>query len=106
MKALDIYLALADLDKAPAWQLPVWYQVGLTLERLDQPSKALDYYARILGREKDLGMEVTPSLKNIVDMARWRSSFLDWNVRTEAATRDFKQAINTESAGAKTSEQN
>lgn len=106
LKALDIYLALADLDNSAAWQLPVWYQIGLTLERLDQPEKAQTYYARILGRENDLGSESAPSLKNILDMARWRNSFLDWNARTEAAARDLKQANNTATGAARTSERN
>lgn len=106
LRALEIYLALADLDKSPSWQLPVWYQIGLTFERLDQPSKAMEYYARILGRDKDLGIDPAPSLKTIMDMAKWRNSFLEWNVLTEAKARDFNQANNTESGQAKPTEQN
>ena len=37
VKALQVYLALAQLDPAPAWQLPVRYQVGITYEKLLQP---------------------------------------------------------------------
>ena len=28
LNSLQIYLSLADLDKSPAWQIPIWYQTG------------------------------------------------------------------------------
>ena len=84
MKALQVYLALAQLDPAPAWQLPVRYQVGLTYEKLLQPALAMEAYRNILTNGvPNLGTNVTPSLKSIEDMAAWRLHFLEWNQRAE-----------------------
>lgn len=106
LRALDIYQALAKLDTNPAWQIPVHYQIGLVFERLDQPSKALEAYARILSLENELGRESSPSLKAVLDMARWRTSFIEWSTRTAALTRDFKPAIAPEALAAKSSSGN
>lgn len=82
-KALDIYVSLAALDKTPRWQLPVSYQVGMTYERLMQPEKALVTYGEILKQENELGTNSTPGLKAVLDMARWRISFLKWHNKAE-----------------------
>jgi len=76
--ALEIYSALAALDKSPGWQLPVWYQIGLVYERLEQPEKASSTYAQITAREKELATNATPGLKAVLDMAKWRHEFIDW----------------------------
>jgi tetratricopeptide (TPR) repeat protein len=83
-RALDIYTSLAQLDPSPQWQLPVWYQMGMTYERLWQPQKATDIYNRIISRESELDTNAPPSLKSIVDMARWRVSFIQWQSKAEA----------------------
>ena len=44
LNALQIYQSLAELDNSPAWQPPVWYQVGLVYEQLQQWQKATDTY--------------------------------------------------------------
>ena len=90
MKALDVYLTLASLDSAPEWQLPVWYQIGLVFEHLSQPAKAIEYYTNISGREKEVGASTSPSLKSLLEMARWRKDFLAWQLKAEAANVQFR----------------
>jgi len=80
--ALEIYSALSTLDKSPAWQLPVWYQMGLIYERLQQPSQASATYARMMERQKELASDARPGLKTVLDMAKWRNDFLDWQAQS------------------------
>jgi tetratricopeptide (TPR) repeat protein len=87
VRALDIYVNLAQLNSAPAWQLPVKYQIGLTYERLLQPQKAIETYHAILKYEPDLGTNATPGQKAMFEMARWRAGFLDWQSQAENANR-------------------
>ena len=87
LRALDIYVNLAQLDSAPAWQLPVKYQIGLTYERLMQPQKAVETYNDILKLEPELGTNATPSQKSVFEMARWRENFLGWQTRAETENR-------------------
>ncbi len=89
-RALEIYLSLAQLDSTPAWQIPVWYQVGVSYEHLDQPAKAGENYLKIIQREPALGTNATPGLKAVVEMARWRRGFLDWESQAEARNRLLK----------------
>ena len=85
VKALQVYLALAQLDPAPAWQLPVRYQVGMTYEKLLQPNLAIEVYRNILTNAvPNLGTNIPPSLKSVVDMAGWRLNFLEWHDRAES----------------------
>jgi tetratricopeptide (TPR) repeat protein len=84
VKALQVYLALAQLDPTPAWQLPVRYQVGLTYEKLLQPQLAMEAYRNILTNSTpSINTSLTPSLKSVLDMAAWRLNFLEWNARAE-----------------------
>jgi tetratricopeptide (TPR) repeat protein len=85
VRALEIYINLAQLDPAPAWQLPVKYQIGLTYERLLQPQKAAAAYGEILKFEPELSTNATPGQKAIFDMARWRANFLGWQNKAETA---------------------
>jgi tetratricopeptide (TPR) repeat protein len=85
LKALEIYLSLAELASAPEWQFPVWYQVGLIFERLEQPAKASEYYRNIRGREKEVSTNAPPSLKAVVEMAKWREDFLGWQTKLQLA---------------------
>jgi tetratricopeptide (TPR) repeat protein len=84
LSALDVYTALAALDESPAWQLPVWYQIGIVYERLQQPRKAIEAYARIIAREKEPGPNVSPGIKTVLDMAKWRANFLGWQTQAAA----------------------
>jgi tetratricopeptide (TPR) repeat protein len=97
VKALQVYLALAQLDPAPAWQLPVRYQVGITYEKLLQPGLAIEAYRNILTNAAPLAAtNLSPSLKAVVDMAHWRLNFLEWNVRAESFNQlTAATAINT-----------
>ena len=88
-KALQVYLALAQLDPAPEWQLPVRYQIGITYEKLLQPELAITVYRNILTNAvPNLGTNVSPNLKAVVDMASWRLNFLEWDRRAEAFNHD------------------
>ncbi len=90
LKALAIYQRLAELDTAPEWQLPVWYQVGLVFERLSQPAKAIEYYANITAREKEVSGAASPSTKAVIEMANWRKDFLGWQLKTERTNLEFR----------------
>ena len=92
-RALDIYTSLAQLDPSPQWQLPVWYQIGLTYEHLWQPQKATEIYNQIATRESELSTNDAPSLRSIIDMARWRVGFIHWQNNAQAANQSL-QATN------------
>jgi tetratricopeptide (TPR) repeat protein len=77
--ALTLYQRLAEFDSAPEWQLPLYYQIGLVLERLEQPDQATGFYERILDRQKDLPTTTTPpNLDALFEMALWRLNHLNW----------------------------
>lgn len=84
VKALEVYINLAQLDSSPGWQVPVDYQMGMTYEKLLQPQKAVDTYNQILARETEVGTNTTPALKAVFDMARWRAGFIKWQTNAEA----------------------
>lgn len=79
LNALVIYQNLAQISPAAAWQLPAWYQTALVYERLRQPEKALETYARILARTAEADPKANPGLAAVVDMARWRKEYLTWH---------------------------
>ena len=81
--ALEIYSTLVTADDSPAWQLPVWYQIGLIYERLRQPDRALEAYGKIGDLRKDLTSEAVPGLKTVSEMAQWRSEVLHWQSQVE-----------------------
>ena len=92
-KALDIYLSLAALGSSPEWQLPVWYQLGLVFERLNQHAKAIEYYENIARRESEMSATAAPSLKAVVEMARWRKDFVAWRLKAETANLEFRATL-------------
>jgi tetratricopeptide (TPR) repeat protein len=92
VRALNVYLALAQLDTQPAWQLPVSYQIALTYERLAQPEKALQSYQALLKREPQLGTNASPGTKTLFEMARWRSDVVQWQAKAET-TRKMSAAF-------------
>jgi tetratricopeptide (TPR) repeat protein len=93
VNALEIYRSLAELNRSVAWQLPVWYQMGLVYERLQQPQKASETYARILERQQELDAGgQSPSLAVVIEMAKWRQDQLQWQVRAELATTQRRAA--------------
>ncbi len=97
VKALQVYMSLAELDPAPAWQVPVNYQVGITYEHLMQPRKAVDTYKEILTHEAEMGTNASPGLKAVFDMSRWRINFLDWQQRAQNVTQSMAP-VSTHSA--------
>jgi tetratricopeptide (TPR) repeat protein len=93
LSALQIYLSLADLNKSPGWQVPVWYQTGLVYEQLQQWQKASDVYNRILERRKELtDADSTPSLLSLFDMANWRKDYIAWMEKSKATNLTFRHA--------------
>ncbi len=97
-KALDIYLSLNQLDHTCTWQFPVTYQIGMTYERLLQPQMAMQSYSNIVSRETELGTNASPGLKAIVDMARWRINFIQWQGRAEDVNQALKDVPPAKSA--------
>jgi tetratricopeptide (TPR) repeat protein len=87
LNALQIYLSLADLDKSPVWQVPIWYQAGMVYEQLQQWQKATEVYTQILGRQPELNASNTsPTLDSLMSMARWRKDYVSWSQSTRAST--------------------
>jgi len=88
--SLQIYLSLADLDKSPGWQMPVWYQTGLVYEQLQQWKQASDMYVRLMDRKKALTEETsTPALLQLIDMAKWRKDYIDWMEKAKSTQQAF-----------------
>jgi tetratricopeptide (TPR) repeat protein len=85
IRALEVYLALSKLDGSPTWQLPVRYQVGITYEKLMQPQLAVEAYRSVANAAPQLGTNLSPGLKSVVDMAQWRLNYLQWHDRVEQA---------------------
>lgn len=90
LAALEIYNHLAALNSSPEWQMPVLYQIGLIYERLGQPQKASEAFNSIAAREKDLAVSPpNPSLKTVIEMAKWRKDQIQWQGRTEVAVQSL-----------------
>jgi tetratricopeptide (TPR) repeat protein len=89
LRALEVYSNLAGLSTNVDWQLPVWYQMGLTYERLQQPVKALSQYSQIIGRQPEVATNAAPNLRTILEMAHWRQQYLGWQTNAETMTREF-----------------
>ena len=91
LNALEIYNHLALLSDASVWQLPIWYQVGLIYERLNQPKKAVEKYSSIIAKEKDLtAPNAASSIKTVIELAKWRKEQIDWRDRTELAVQSLR----------------
>jgi tetratricopeptide (TPR) repeat protein len=99
LKALQVYQSLAAISDSPAWQMPVWYQIGLVFENLRQPPKAAEMYQKIVDRHNETkaageaAAEPTETLLTIVEMARWRKEFLDWENKAQAANKQLEPAL-------------
>jgi tetratricopeptide (TPR) repeat protein len=91
---LDIYNRLVELDKTAEWQLPVMYQIGLVLERLQQPAKASGIYQRLIKREVEAGgTNASPSIRTVIEMARWRDGNLGWLINATSNTAVLRQSL-------------
>lgn len=99
MSALEIYLGLAKISKAPNWQAPVWYQIGLVYEHLRQPAKAAEYYDLIMKRQEEIRTDSpTPGLLALLDMAKWRLGYLNWGENADKALQKLNLPAPTSTA--------
>jgi tetratricopeptide (TPR) repeat protein len=86
MSALEIYLGLAKVNTSAAWQLPVWYQIGLVYEHLKQPAKATEMYDHILKRQIEVRTNMpSQSTLALLEMAQWRRNYIQWGQGADAA---------------------
>ncbi|MCC7373597.1 MAG: tetratricopeptide repeat protein [Verrucomicrobiales bacterium] len=91
---LEVYNRLVELDKTAEWQLPVMYQIGLVLERLQQPAKASGTYQSLIKRESEAGgSNAPPSIRTVIEMARWRQGNLSWLVNATSNTAVLRQSL-------------
>ncbi len=96
LRALEIYLRLAELNPASGWRCPALYQAALSYERLRQPGKADELYTRLLEEGKTAAATAPPaSLANVLEMARWRQERLGWQAKAEAANQEISQSAST-----------
>jgi len=65
--------------------------MGLIYERLQHPGKATGFYDRINSREKELASDARPGLKTVLDMAKWRIEFLNWQTQADRFTQTNAQ---------------
>jgi tetratricopeptide (TPR) repeat protein len=106
LNALEIYNRMASLSTNLAWQVPVFYQIGLVHERLQQPAQALEKFDKILAREKEITSvagEGGNSLTTVLEMTKWRRQNLGWQNRAEMAIQSLKLPPLTPSTNATTS---
>jgi TolA-binding protein len=82
--ALLIYQTLVQLSKDPRWKLPVTYQIGLCLERLQRHDRARENYQAIIDNVKPASADGAASaeLAELVNMAAWRLDQLNWQQET------------------------
>ena len=93
LAALDVYLCLAALDSSAEWQLPVFYQIGLVFERLHDQAKAIEYFDKVLSRQKELPASAPASLKTVLEMAKWRKDFLAWQTNAELVSLEWHRTL-------------
>lgn len=98
VQALEIYTDLAQLDTAVSWQVPVYYQMGLTYEKLAQPEKAIEAYNKILARESDAGTNATPGIQAVFAMAQWRTNYVAWQQNAQTVDQSLAAAAAAETA--------
>jgi len=92
LSALQVYSTLASLGTNTAWQLPLWYQMGLTYERLEQPAKAMSQYQQIVDQTSGADTTNAPAAQTLLDLARWRQQYLSAQTNVTAVLREFKAA--------------
>ena len=97
LSALKLYQSLSELSSAPAWRLPIWYQIGLIYEKQEMPVNAIEFYRKISNQAPQPEARLTPNLQTILDMATWRAQFLNWQltVRADRLGETNRQALLT-----------
>ena len=92
VSALQVYQLLADLNKAPEWQIPVWYQIGLVYENLKQPAKATEMYEKLMAREIEASAKGPhAAAKQVAEMAAWRKQCLNWENVAQSANQQLQK---------------
>jgi len=74
--SLRVYQALAAIDAAPTWQIPLRYQMGLCYERLGNVGEARRVYEELL--ETPPTVVTSANVKLVLDMAKQRANFVGW----------------------------
>lgn len=82
-RAISVYQTLAKLSTSPDWLWPVIYQMGLCFERLELPERAGEAYSFITQEAKESKFGSLGALEQIVEMAGWRKTQLDWKGQTK-----------------------
>ncbi|HEY1171434.1 MAG TPA: tetratricopeptide repeat protein [Verrucomicrobiae bacterium] len=82
LNALEIYSRLTELDSSPVWQAPLFYQIGLANEKLEQSARAANAYQKVLDVSTALGTNATPAVNLVVDMSRWRLGQIKWSTNS------------------------
>ncbi|HEY3914434.1 MAG TPA: hypothetical protein VGN61_08115 [Verrucomicrobiae bacterium] len=104
LDALQIYQCMAKLDDGIDWKLPVWYQIGLVYEQLQQWDKATNYYTHITAKQKEVTAAGNPpSLSELCEMAQWRMDYIAWAEKARLANHEFERSALYNSSTNKTS---
>lgn len=90
INALEIYEGLLPLNRRLDWQVPLLYQIGLIYEKLSQPPKAGLAYSNLLAMTAMDATQVTPGIRSVVDMARWRAEQMQWQVQAQSTNAFFE----------------
>lgn len=90
INALEIYEGLLPLSRRLDWQVPLLYQIGLIYEKLSQPPKAGLAYSNLLAMTAMDATQVTPGVRSVVDMARWRAEQMQWQVQAQRTNAFFE----------------
>ena len=100
--ALLIYQTLAKLSSEPSWNLPVTYQIGLCLERMQRFDRARESYQTIVDNVKPAKTDGggRPELTDLAEMAAWRLEQLSWLQETDKQLAHFFPAGHAPSASA------
>lgn len=90
INSLEIYEGLLPLSRRLDWQVPLLYQIGLIYEKLSQPPKAGLAYSNLLAMTAMDATQVTPGIRSVVDMARWRAEQMQWQVQAQRTNAFFE----------------
>lgn len=100
--ALLIYQTLAKLSAEPSWNLPVTYQIGLCLERMQRFDRARESYQTIVDNVKPAKTDGggRAELNDLAEMATWRLEQLSWLQETDKQLAHFFPAGHAPSVSA------
>ncbi len=89
--SLLIYQTLGKLSSDPSWNLPVTYQIGLCLERMQRFDRARECYQSIVDNVKPGTTDgaARPELADLAEMAAWRLNQLAWLQDTDKQLSQF-----------------